>query len=298
MSQQVMLPKNIKLSDIQFSTPKTLDSGAKSVYINLNRSSIIIQTPELYTPFGLTKYMNDDSKAEKEKWTLQLSLRGYDVPNSSVSYFYTFLKNLNEAIINASHENKALWFGKGKSHLSIDILRELFTSLLNYPKDKETGEINNKYPPMFRINVPVVDGKIACNCYNNKIEEVLTTIEKGSKITGLIQCSGIWIAGGKFGCSWKVIQLKVQKPQNISGYSFIADSDDENDDVQHQEQEDNDNHHIEVEEKQQNFIQSSDDEEDELDRNNEIVNEELDEPAQVSSAEKVKKTAKKTTAKK
>ena len=52
---------------------------------------------------------------------------------------------------------------------------------------------------------------------------------KNTKIRGIIQCVGLWFAGGKYGCSWKIVQLKVTKQSAISGYAFIADSDDEAD---------------------------------------------------------------------
>ena len=52
---------------------------------------------------------------------------------------------------------------------------------------------------------------------------------KGSKIRALIQCTALWFAGGKFGCSWKVAQLCVQVPARLNHYAFVADSEDEAD---------------------------------------------------------------------
>ena len=43
----------------------------------------------------------------------------------------------------------------------------------------------------------------------------------------LIQCNGIWFAGGKYGLSWKALQVRVAPPESLSGYSFVAESDDE-----------------------------------------------------------------------
>ena len=37
----------------------------------------------------------------------------------------------------------------------------------------------------------------------------------------------MWFAGGKYGCSWKVVQMKLTPPAGIHGYSFIDDSEDE-----------------------------------------------------------------------
>merc|ERR1712028_122738 len=57
--------------------------------------------------------------------------------------------------------------------------------------------------------------------------ELSEVLVKGAKVQALIQCVGLWFAGGKYGCSWKVLQIKVTPPQGVSGYSFIEDSSDE-----------------------------------------------------------------------
>ena len=43
----------------------------------------------------------------------------------------------------------------------------------------------------------------------------------------LVQCSGLWFASGRFGCTWNVVQLRVRVPARLTTYSFLADSDDE-----------------------------------------------------------------------
>ena len=68
-----------------------------------------------------------------------------------------------------------------------------------------------------------------------KVEDdnVLTPMDhlpKAAHIKGLIQCTGLWFAGGKWGVTWKLVQAMVQKPVRLvgSGQCQIADdSDDE-----------------------------------------------------------------------
>jgi hypothetical protein len=41
-------------------------------------------------------------------------------------------------------------------------------------------------------------------------------------VASLIQCGGLWFANGKFGVTWKLIQVVVQKPRaSLSGQCFI-----------------------------------------------------------------------------
>ena len=49
---------------------------------------------------------------------------------------------------------------------------------------------------------------------------MIKTLIKGAKVVCLLQCGGVWIAGGKFGVTWKVIQLQITPPSIISGFSI------------------------------------------------------------------------------
>ena len=75
------------------------------------------------------------------------------------------------------------------------------------------------------------DGKFETAVYDDKkrpltdipLEDVLM---KGSQITTLIQCTGVWFAGSKYGLSWKAVQIRVDKmPDAIRGFAFLDDGD-------------------------------------------------------------------------
>jgi len=47
---------------------------------------------------------------------------------------------------------------------------------------------------------------------------------KGSLTTMLIECTGVWFAGSKFGLSWKAVQIRVDRvPESIRDYAFEDD---------------------------------------------------------------------------
>ena len=49
---------------------------------------------------------------------------------------------------------------------------------------------------------------------------------KKVEVTALIQCTGVWITGGKFGVSWKAVQMRLDSvPAGIHGYSFEEEGD-------------------------------------------------------------------------
>ena len=52
-------------------------------------------------------------------------------------------------------------------------------------------------------------------------------IPSRSHVKGLMECTGVWHAGGKFGVSWKLVQAQVRPPVRIQGFCIMDDSDDE-----------------------------------------------------------------------
>jgi hypothetical protein len=56
------------------------------------------------------------------------------------------------------------------------------------------------------------------------LDEVLV---KRAQVTAIIQCTGVWFAGGKFGTTWKAVQLRVDsQPEQIRGPAFRSDAPD------------------------------------------------------------------------
>ena len=61
---------------------------------------------------------------------------------------------------------------------------------------------------------------------------------KGAKAVTLVRCNGIWFAGGKFGCSWKAIQVQISPKVGNVGCAIKMCEDDRID----QEEEDDEDY--------------------------------------------------------
>ena len=220
----VQLPKNIDVNAIEFGALKPTENGSKSVYLSLKKSPIVIQTPRMIATFGLSKFPGDEAN-ENSKLSLQLSLKNPDT-DKSMGHFFNFLKKLDKHLLDTGVEQSKNWFKKA---YAAEVLKELYTHQIKYPKDKLTGDIVDKYPPTFQFRLPVSNGVIATDCYDlNQEKLTLETIEKGSEVTAVLQCQGLWLAGGKFGCSWKAISLRVSSPvSNFKKFAFREDEDEE-----------------------------------------------------------------------
>lgn len=237
-ANNILLAKNIDVSKCTYGEVRSLSSGGKAVYVGYEGKPLVIQTAELPAPFGLSKWSpgqgkdkgaaagQASDKPENDKYSVELSFKGRET-KPSVQHFYNFLSSFDDKLVADALTNSQQWFKKKYS--SEDVIRALYTPHVKFAKDKDTGEVIDKYPPTFRLSVPFRDGKPTCDIYDRNGNIMNTTdIPKGSKVTAIMQCLGLWLAGGKFGCSWKVLQLRVTPPETIKGFAFRDIDDDKN----------------------------------------------------------------------
>lgn len=238
----ILAPSEIDLGAIKYGAVKTNNVGGKSIYLSHNGGPLIVQTPEMRCPFGLSKWDNKkDGGEEKEtfKYDLLLGFDGMD-KRDVLSTLFKKVDSMDKKLKVDGMENSMNWLGKKiTSDLVID---ELYTPMIRHSRDKNTGEITDKYPPTFKVSVPFRDSKFQCEVYDQNDAEVdLASLNlQGARCMVIMQCTGIWVVGKKYGCSWKVLQMKVSPRSNIPKNAFrkiedkvpddeeeIKDSDDE-----------------------------------------------------------------------
>lgn len=233
------LPKNIDVSKLRYSEMRTLASGAKTVYVNYGAEKLTIQTPVLTLPYGLGEPYEAKEAAKTgvplmtkdKKYDLTASFRGMD-DNPKVKIFHDKMKDIETKIIDDAFTNRQAWF-KDDFDGNKSFVTKLFTPIIKVDKDPNTGKPVGKYPPTFKAKLPY-DNKSNSFMFdtfdmdNNEIDfQSIMEKLKGAKAQFIIQLTAIWFAGGKYGCSWKVISSKFQLHQN-SKITFVEDSDTEN----------------------------------------------------------------------
>jgi hypothetical protein len=222
-SADISLPKDVDVSKITYAAPKMLDNGGKMIYMYHKGKPFIMQIPILESPYGVTKWSNDKGY---DKINVDLSF-GKDDNNADVVEFRKIIEAIDNKLIDDGLTNAQTWFKKKLA--TREVVEALYSPLVKHSKDKDSGEITNKYPPTVRFQIPQKVGKIACEIYDASCKKVeLESIEtKRAKVTAIVQCNGVWIAGGKFGCTFKVLQMKVLPSTSaFKGYAFIEDEDD------------------------------------------------------------------------
>ena len=224
MSSAVVSPASFSVGKVTFSPVKSLESGGKQAYLNYEGRPLVMQVGPLETPFGLSVF----DKVSPPKYSVDLKLRGYDDPatNPKTATIYNALHGLDEYMLDQAVKNSKAWFKGDKSR---EVLSELYTPTVKFAKDQE-GNLK-PYPPTLKLQMRQRDGKFETQVYDDKkrpltdvpLEDILV---KGAIITALIQCTGVWFAGGKFGLSWKAVQIRADSvPESIRGFAFLDEGD-------------------------------------------------------------------------
>tara|TARA_X000000950_G_scaffold289515_2_gene414599 strand:- start:12695 stop:13594 length:900 start_codon:yes stop_codon:yes gene_type:complete len=226
MASSIVNASEFKATSTAYTKPKANQSGGKSVGIIYNKKAIRLQIPTLLT-WGVNVYEND-GKDNSYDFSLQFPREDYqtDETNKAVESLISFEDKIKaDAIVNCKE-----WFGKNIS--SAEVIDALWTPMLRYPKNAETGEPDKTRAPTLRIKMPVWEGDYKFELYSptgtqlfpdeeggGDFESILT---KGSYTSALIQCGGIWFANGKFGVTWKLVQAVVKPKESLKGKCHIV----------------------------------------------------------------------------
>ena len=226
----VVSPSAFKVSNITFSPVKTLESGGKQAYLNYNGQPLLMQVGPLETPFGLSVF----DKQGPPKYSVDLKLRGYDDPTNhpKTATIYEAFNTLDEFMLDQGVKNSVAWFKGAKNR---EVLSELYTRNVRFSVDSEGNR--KPYPPTLKVQLRKRDtskreDKFEVEVYDDKkrsldsvpLDDVLV---KGAVLTTLIQCTGVWFAGGKYGLSWKAVQVRADKvPHRLHGFAFVEEGED------------------------------------------------------------------------
>jgi len=213
----VIYPSTFQAKAITISAPRTLQSGAKQAYLNYNGERMVMQTAvAMSSPFGLNAFQSQNGN----EYSVDLSFRGID-QRDDLKEFKRVMEQLDELMINEGVKNTKAWF---KADLGKDVIKAFYTPSLKYSKDKEGNVL--AYPPNIKVKLPKRNGEWDTKFYDlngtpYKGVPVEDMIVKGTQITAIVECGGVWFAGGKFGLTWRAKQIAIHKlPEKMSEFAF------------------------------------------------------------------------------
>ena len=221
MSSNVVTSTNFNAQKISFSAMKSLDSGGKQAFVNYDGGMFVVQTPSCRLPFGMSAF----DKAGPVKYSVELSLDGYTEEGSKMKQFHDAMSVLDEYMIEQGVRNSRQWF---KGDLSRDVIKAFYTPMIRYAKDKDGN--TKPYPPNVKLTLRKKrdSDDFDVHCYDDQrnlyrgipLEELLV---RGCQMTSLIKCTGVWVAGSKYGLSWKLDQAMITSLPQSRSFKFVDD---------------------------------------------------------------------------
>lgn len=205
-------------SQIRYTTAKVNPSGGKSVGIlsTATNTALKLQTP-LMMNWGASDYEGN----ERFELCIQFPTEEYETEDTKA--FRQNMTDFESKIKLDALTNSKAWFGK--QHSSLEVLEALWTPVLKYPKDKATGDFDRTKAPSMKVKIGCFDGVWKTEVYDQELKRLFPSpehsspielIRKGTRIITIIQCGGLWFVGGKFGITWKLVQVVVPCEQSAT----------------------------------------------------------------------------------
>jgi len=217
---------NLDINKVSFGDIRTnKTNGSKSVPIKYNGQNFQMRIPKIEYPMGVSIKQTENGI----NYTMLASLRGCDsyakerapAEAGEVGQLYNFLKDLEDKVIHTAVEKSSSWFGRARKE---DVLRDSMKALVSPSVEKQGAEwvANGKYPPSFRMKVPVYDGKVnmdAVDMANRPIPlttENLETVFPKRMEARFIVSPSIYVSGQGFGVTWRISYAQVSARQRVT----------------------------------------------------------------------------------
>jgi hypothetical protein len=200
----------LQLNHISFAQPKTSKTGTKSIAIKYN--------DKLFWNLILPKMSITFDVKQSDKGMYQMSLT-FD---SQSPEFQQLCCDLDQMMIQQGCDNSVEWLGASKTKPYIrEVVESKYKPVVKYSKDKETGELTQKYPPRFQVTLPTSkDGKLTCEIYNQFSELVEVNPDSISQVLSHgVQCvalvtANVWSnSANGYGITWRAVQIKISPPK-------------------------------------------------------------------------------------
>lgn len=222
---------NASIDLVSFPEAKRNKQGGLGVRMLYGGQNFSLRLPRMSFPGGLLQ--REDEKSGNISYSLIGSLKGCDpyakvrsTGDDDMAKLYNFLLDLQEKLIQNATENSSKWFGKKRGEESI---RDSFNerSILSVSSDKNGDEYvpNGKYPPSFRLKLPVYDGKVSMDVVDAATKPVFLTVDSLRSVfpkgvaANLIVSGSVYIIGQSFGVTWRVSMAQVFPQSRLTAAS-------------------------------------------------------------------------------
>lgn len=234
LQSQIYMPS--ALNNDQFTDNLFIDepkqsqsSAAKSAKLTYNRKKLQMQFPIMNALFGVS--INE--REGKKSFEVALSFKGRK-ENPEMEALFQLGSRLDSWMVQQAMANSVQWLKVPKREANELNIKSKFYPFIKYSKTPE-GEINTKYEPTLKIKLSTKDNALNCEIYtvdletnslvlfNNQNEEELIEMSKKADMIVQVEGSGVWMAAGDFGNSFRCSRLIILPNENAT-YAFVPDA--------------------------------------------------------------------------
>jgi hypothetical protein len=179
---------------------------------------------------------NTDKKTgEIQSYTMALQFPSDEYKTPQISKFFAAMQQFEAKIKRDAIANSKEWFGKA---MSAEVIGAIFTPMLYYSKNPQTGEPDLSKNPTLKVKLPFYDGEWkGIEIYDTENATLFPNnpegktpkdiIIKGSDVSLIMTCGGLWFAGGAFGVTWRLFQAVLKPKASLRGKCHIVLDEDE-----------------------------------------------------------------------
>ena len=199
---------------------KPTSKGGRSIGMlnSKTKKAIYLNLPLLMTYGAVEKKYEDSSNVSYE---LSIQFPRDEFATDETRKIVKMFTEMEDKIIEDSLVKARDWFGRPFANK--DVALALWNPILKYPLD-ESKQPDKTRPPTLKIKLPYYKDKFGIELYDDKNNQLIpnedgtsptSLIDKGANFACIIQCGGMYFAGGKFGVTWRLHQGVVQAPERL-----------------------------------------------------------------------------------
>lgn len=223
---------NLDINKVSFGDIRMNKAGGKTVPIKYNGQNLQIRLPKSMYPMGI----NIRDTENGASYQLALTLKGCDpfvkerapAESAELGSLYNFLLDMQEKLLQTSFTNSVKWFSKSRTK---EVLADSMKQFVSPSVEKINGEWvpTGKYPPSFRMKVPVYDNRVTMDVSDQSGKPIEVDTENIGQVfpkrveASVVVAPSVYISNQTFGVTWRVTYARVSPPQRLTAAQVFAD---------------------------------------------------------------------------
>lgn len=223
---------NLDINKVSVGDIRPNAKGGKSIPIKYNGQNLQIRVPKAMYPMGVNIKDNENGTT----YQMSLTLKGCDAyakeraPAEAGDFgmLYNFLLDFQEKLLATATTQSVKWFGKARSR---DVLLDTMKQIVSPSVEKVDGAWvpSGKYPPSFRMKVPVYNGEVSMDVVGTDGKPVVVDLDTLPVLfpkrceASLVVAPSVYVSGQGWGVTWRITYARVSPPQRMSAAQVFAD---------------------------------------------------------------------------